>query len=72
MKKAFITGINGQDGSYLTEHLLSMGYEVGGLVRRSSVAENQTYRINHLEKDINTYYGDLIDKSSIDKALKAF
>lgn len=72
MKKAFITGINGQDGSYLTEHLIAMGYEVGGLVRRSSVAENQTYRINHLEKDLKTFYGDLIDKSSIDKALKSF
>ena len=72
VKKAFITGINGQDGSYITEHLISMGYEVGGLVRRSSVAENQTYRINHLEKDIKTYYGDLIDKSSIDNALKDF
>ena len=45
LKKAFITGINGQDGSYLAEHLLSMNIEVGGLVRRSSVAENQTYRI---------------------------
>jgi len=72
MKKAFITGINGQDGSYLSEHLLSMGYEVGGLVRRSSVAENQTFRINHIEKDIKTYYGDLIDPISIEKALKDF
>ena len=72
MKKAFITGINGQDGSYLTEHLLANGFEVGGLVRRSSVSENQTFRINHLEKDIKTYYGDLIDCSSIEKALKDF
>ena len=72
MPKAFITGINGQDGSYLTEHLLNMGYEVGGLIRRSSVAENQTYRINHLLQNIQTYYGDLIDKSSILKALKVF
>ncbi len=72
MNKAFITGINGQDGSYLTEHLLSMNFEVGGLVRRSSVAENQTYRINHLTNDIKTYYGDLIDKYSIVKALSDF
>ena len=72
MEKAFITGINGQDGSYLAEHLLASGYEVGGLVRRSSVAENQTYRINHIEKDIKTYYGDLIDPTSIEKALKDF
>ena len=70
--KAFITGINGQDGSYISEHLLELGYEVGGLVRRSSVAENQTYRINHLSSDIKTYYGDLIDKSSITKALRSF
>ena len=72
MKKAFITGINGQDGSYLAEHLLSMNFEVAGLVRRSSVAENQTYRINHLEDSVKTYYGDLIDKSSIVKALGDF
>ena len=72
MPKVFITGINGQDGSYLTEHLLSMGCEVGGLVRRSSVAENQTYRINHLEKDIKTYYGDLTDQKSIENALTDF
>ena len=72
MEKAFITGINGQDGSYLAEHLLKLGYEVGGLVRRSSVAENQTYRINHFEKDIKTYYGDLVDPTSIEKALKDF
>ena len=44
-KKAFITGINGQDGSYLTEHLVSLGYEVHGIVRRHSVAENQDARI---------------------------
>ncbi len=73
MKKAFITGINGQDGSYLAEHLLAMDFEVGGLIRRSSVSENQTYRINHLFKnDIKTYYGDIIDKSSIEKALSDF
>ena len=72
MKKAFITGINGQDGSYLTEHLLKSGYEVAGLVRRSSVSENQTYRINHLEDKIKTYYGDLTDKSSIANAFKDF
>ena len=72
MKKAFITGINGQDGSYLTEHLLRMNVEVGGLIRRSSVAENQTYRINKQLKNIKTYYGDLIDPRSISKALNDF
>ena len=73
MNRAFITGINGQDGSYLAEYLLSLNWEVGGLVRRSSVAENQTYRINHLLKeDIKLYYGDVIDKPSIEKALFDF
>ena len=41
MKKAFITGISGQDGSYLSEYLLSLGYEVYGIVRRNSVPEHQ-------------------------------
>ena len=58
-KKAFITGINGQDGSYLTEHLVSLGYEVHGIVRRHSVAENQDARIFDVEGDLHTYYGDL-------------
>ena len=44
-KKALITGIAGQDGSYLTEHLLSLGYEGHGIVRRHSVAENQNHMI---------------------------
>ncbi|MBO6989143.1 MAG: GDP-mannose 4,6-dehydratase [Prochlorococcus marinus XMU1422] len=65
MTKALITGINGQDGSYLTEHLLKENYEVAGLVRRSSVAENQTFRINNLLNDIKTYYGDLTDADSL-------
>ena len=45
MKKAFITGINGQDGSYLAEYLLGLGYEVHGIVRRNSVSENQQSRL---------------------------
>lgn len=69
-KKAFITGITGQDGSYLAEHLLKLGYEVHGLVRRNSVTENQESRIEKLRDDINLYYGDLLDQSSIDKILK--
>jgi len=44
-KKAFITGINGQDGSYLSEYLLSLGYEVHGMVRRNSTSENQSARL---------------------------
>jgi GDPmannose 4,6-dehydratase len=69
-KKAFITGIAGQDGSYLAEHLLKLGYEVHGLVRRNSVTENQQSRIENLMKDIDLVYGDMLDQSSIDKLLK--
>ena len=72
MKKAFITGISGQDGSYLAEHLISLGYDVYGIVRRHSVAENQDYRILHLDNIIGDkiHYGDLLDNRSIDKLLK--
>lgn len=70
VKKAFITGITGQDGSYLSEHLLNLGYEVHGLVRRNSVTENQESRLEKLRGDINLYYGDLLDQSSIDNTLK--
>ena len=69
MKKAFITGIAGQDGSYLAEHLLQLGYEVHGIVRRNSTPEHQESRINHIENHIKTYYGDLTDYSSIHKLL---
>jgi GDPmannose 4,6-dehydratase len=69
MKKAFITGINGQDGSYLAEYLLSLGYEVHGMVRRNSMAENQDSRLSHLEDKVITHYGDLLDISSIDRIL---
>lgn len=69
MKKALITGISGQDGSYLTEYLLSLGYEVHGIVRRHSVAENQNHRlhknnVNDHER-VHTYYGDLLDYPSL-------
>ena len=69
-KKAFITGINGQDGSYLSEYLLEQGYEVFGTVRRNSVCENQEERVTHLSDKIKTFYGDLLDVSSIQKLLK--
>jgi GDPmannose 4,6-dehydratase len=67
MKKALITGINGQDGSYLTEHLLSLGYEVHGILRRHSVAENQDQRlVKHGTSDkVHTHYGDLLDYPSL-------
>jgi GDPmannose 4,6-dehydratase len=71
MKKAFITGISGQDGSYLAEYLLGIGYEVYGIVRRHSTAENQTERINHLTSNpsLKVDYGDLLDPSSLYKLL---
>ena len=71
MKKAFITGINGQDGSYLCEHLLDLGYEVFGMIRRQSVPENQTYRIERLNNKVNTFYGDINDEQSISNILKS-
>ncbi len=70
MKKAFITGIAGQDGSYLAEHLVGLGYEVHGIVRRNSTPEHQESRISYLEDKISTYYGDLSDYSSLEKLLK--
>ena len=66
---AFITGITGQDGSYLSEYLLGLGYEVHGIVRRHSVAEDQQNRIEHIKKDLHISYGDLSDQSSIERAL---
>lgn len=69
MKKAFITGIAGQDGSYLTEHLFNLGYEVHGIVRRNSTPEHQESRISHLEDKVKTYYGDLLDQSSLERLL---
>ena len=65
MKKALITGISGQDGSYLAEHLLELGYEVHGIIRRSSVSENQDSRIKHLSDKITTHYGDMMDLPSL-------
>ena len=52
-KVALITGITGQDGSYLSEYLLSLGYEVYGIVRRNSVPEHQDSRLKNLENKIN-------------------
>jgi GDPmannose 4,6-dehydratase len=68
-KKAFITGIGGQDGSYLAEYLLSLGYEVHGIVRRNSVPENQQSRIEDSKDKMHIYYGDLLDQSSIEHLL---
>lgn len=69
-KKALITGITGQDGSYLAEFLLEKGYEVHGIVRRASISN--TARIDHLLRDnlITIHDGDLSDSSSIVKIVK--
>jgi len=63
MKKALITGITGQDGSYLAELLLSKGYEVHGMVRRSSLIN--THRIDHIYERIHLHYGDLTDAVNV-------
>ena len=65
MKKALITGINGQDGSYLAEFLLEKGYEVWGTLKRNSVAENQTARLDLVYEKIKLTYADLTDMSSL-------
>ena len=74
-KRALITGITGQDGSYLTEILLEKGYEVHGMLRRSS--SFNTGRIDHLynnpeiyNKSLFLHYGDLVDTSSIHRLLE--
>jgi GDPmannose 4,6-dehydratase len=74
-KKALITGITGQDGSYLTELLLSKGYNVYGIIRRSS--SFNTGRIEHIYQDpheqnlrLHLVYGDLNDASSLNRILK--
>ena len=69
MKKALITGIAGQDGSYLAEYLLTLGYEVHGMVRRNSTPEHQSSRLATNLKNLYTHYGDLNDISSINKLL---
>ena len=75
MKRALITGITGQDGSYLTELLLSKGYEVHGIIRRASTFN--TGRIDHLYRDphlegvkLFLHYGDLTDSSNLSRLLE--
>ncbi len=63
MKTALITGITGQDGSYLAELLLSRGYEVHGMIRRASTTN--TSRIDHISKDLKLHYGDMTDSLGI-------
>jgi len=75
MKRAFITGITGQDGSYLAEYLLEKGYEVHGMIRRAS--SFNTHRIDHLYRDphesgvrLRLHYGDLTDSSNLNRLLE--
>jgi len=70
-KRALITGINGQDGSYLVELLLEKGYEVTGILKRNSVAENQTARIpDEVFGKIKLFYADMLDMSSLVRVLQ--
>ncbi len=68
MKKALITGITGQDGSYLAEFLLEKGYEVHGITRRASIAN--TGRIEHILDKIKLHDGDLTDSTSLIRIIK--
>jgi GDPmannose 4,6-dehydratase len=68
MKKALITGITGQDGSYLAELLLEKGYEVHGIIRRAS--QINTQRIDHLYQNIKLHYGDLTDSTNIARVIQ--
>lgn len=68
MKTALITGITGQDGSYLAEYLIEQGYKIYGLVRRSSVGN--FHRISHILDKVEVIYGDLLDLSSLITAIK--
>jgi GDPmannose 4,6-dehydratase len=68
MKVALITGITGQDGSYLAELLLEKGYEVHGIVRRASLIN--THRIDHIYDSITLHYGDLTDATNLVRVIK--
>jgi len=70
MKTALITGINGQDGSYLAELLLDKGYEVWGTIRRNSSPEYNTTRIDYIFNKVNLVYADLTDMSSLVSVLQ--
>jgi len=70
MKRALITGINGQDGSYLAELLLEKGYKVHGILKRNSVAENQTARLDNIFSELHLQYADMTDMASLIKVLQ--
>ena len=68
MKRALITGITGQDGSYLAEFLLEKDYEVHGIIRRASMIN--THRINHIYDKIKLHYGDLTDSTNLVRVIQ--
>jgi GDPmannose 4,6-dehydratase len=70
-KIALITGIAGQDGSYLSEHLLNLGYEVHGLIRRNSTPEHQESRLDFLGDAITCHYSDLTDVGSLYRLIES-
>jgi GDPmannose 4,6-dehydratase len=69
-KISLITGINGQDGSYLSEFLLEKGYEVHGTLKRNSVSENQTSRLNNVYDKLKLHYADLTDLASLIRVIQ--
>jgi len=69
-KVALITGINGQDGSYLSEFLLDKGYEVHGILKRNSVSENQTARLDSIYSQLKLHYADMLDLSSLIRVIQ--
>jgi GDPmannose 4,6-dehydratase len=70
VKTALITGIAGQDGSYLAEYLLEQGYKVCGILRRNSIPEHQESRLNHLQNEVELRYGDLVDAGSLSRIIE--
>ena len=70
MNKALITGLGGQDGSYLAELLLDLKYEVHGIIRRQSTPESQSTRYEHINNKVTTHYGDLLDEHSLYKIIR--
>lgn len=69
MSKVLITGINGQDSSYLAEYMLELGHEVHGIIRRHSDTLNQQSRLSAIQDKITAHYGDMTDTNSIENVL---
>lgn len=68
--RALITGVSGQDGSYLAELLLDKGYEVFGGIRRHAAQENELGQASHLENDVHFEYMDVTDSASVQRVIK--